>query len=274
MWRLGICAPIARAEAIARAGFAYIELALADVAAMEEAQFQQALETLRATPIRAEAFNLMLPGTMPVVGQAVRYAEVSHYLYQAVSRAARMGARIIVFGSGRSRAVPEGFSRERAYEQLVEYLHMAGDICGGYGITIAIEPLNRAECNILNSVAEATWLVMRTDHPNVRVLADLYHIAKDGENLHEIRAAGRYMQHAHIANPNGRIWPMPGDGYDYRPFADALHDAGYTGRVSIEASTEDFEGSLAAALSVLRAQLCKEHSAFTATPETAVHTIP
>lgn len=252
MLRLGICAPVERAEATARAGFEYIEPALADIAAMEEAQFQQALEMLCATPIRAEAFNLMLPGTMPVVGEAVRQGDMSHYLHHAVSRAARMGARIIVFGSGRSRSVPEGFSRARAYEQLVEYLHMAGDICGGYGITIAIEPLNRAECNILNSVAEATWVAMRTDHSNVRVLADLYHIAKDDENLHEVRAAGRYMRHVHIANPNGRIWPMPGDGYDYMPFADALRDAGYTGRVSIEAGTEDFGGSLCAALSVLR----------------------
>lgn len=253
MIRFGICAPAERAVKMAEIGYDYIELGLAGVAAMDEATFEKTMADIYASPIRAEALNTMVPATIPLTGDKVNRSDIVKYLNHAIPRAAKLGARAIVFGSGGARRVPEGFCACKAYEQINDYLILAGDVCKGYGITVAIEPLNLKECNILNSVAEGTWVANRANHPNVRVLADLFHIAVDGQSLHEIRAAGACMAHTHIANPNGRVWPMPSDGYDYGPFFKALKDAGYNGRMSIEAKpVNDFEADMAAALGVLK----------------------
>ena len=39
----------------------------------------------------------------------------------AWARLARLGTQIVVFGSGGARRVPEGFSKEEAFKQLVEF---------------------------------------------------------------------------------------------------------------------------------------------------------
>ncbi len=253
MIRLGVCSDLRNAALVAQAGFDYIEGGLSGLAKMDEATYQDVKASLLQSPIRAEACNVMIPAEIPVVGPLVDEGKIRAYLTGVLPRASELGCKAIVFGSGGARRVPEGFPRDKAYEQIVAYLRLAGDMCQALGITIAIEPLNAAECNILTSVAEGAMVADRAAHPAVKVLADLYHIVKDGQSLDEIRAAGARMAHTHVAFPPTRAWPAPGDGYDYGAFFRALKDVGYQGRMSIEGKpSDDLAQSLKDGFAVLK----------------------
>ena len=250
MIKLGVCASAENAGFIAAAGFDYIECALSGLAAMNEIEYSAALENVLNSPIRAEAFNLMIPPTIPVAGPHFNNTNIRNYFDHVLPRASSMGCRVIVFGSGGARKVPDGYDKKDAYDDIIAYLRIAGDRCEKYGITIAIEPLNSAECNILNSVAEAVWVANRANHPAVKVLADNYHIEKDNQSFHEIRAAGKLMAHIHVSHSN-RNFPYQNDGYDYGKFFGALSDIGYDCRVSVEGVSADFKNDLSKAYQVL-----------------------
>jgi len=250
MMRLGVCAPPENAALIADAGFDYIECAFSGIAAMDEDTYTAAKDAVLRSGIKAEAFNLMLPATVRATGADFSLTAVRAYMDHALKRAVPMGCRVIVFGSGGARRVPEGYGKRDAYDDLAAFLRTAGDRCAAFGITIAIEPLNMAECNILNSVSEAVWVANRAGHPCIKALVDNYHSIKDGLTFHEVRAAGRMMAHTHVSHPD-RSFPKPGDGYDYMEFIGALNDAGYEGRMSVEGRTEDFKGDLKKAFAAL-----------------------
>ena len=84
------------------------------------------------------------------------------------------------------------------------------------------------------------------------MMVDYYHFAVENEDFSAVGKAGAFIRHAHAANPNGRVFPAPGDGADYRGFIHALRSAGYDGNLSVEASCADFERDAAAALTALK----------------------
>ena len=51
----------------------------------------------------------------------------------------------------------------------------AADHAAASGIKLSIEPLNRFECYMMNTVAEAAEIVRRVDRPNFGLLYDTFH---------------------------------------------------------------------------------------------------
>src|SRR5262249_40174133 len=141
------------------------------------------------------------------------------------------------------------FSRERARQQIAEFLSRAGDIAHRYEIVIAIEPLRKQESNILNSGAESLEMVRMVKHPNVRMIIDYYHLREENENPRIVETAKSEIVHLHFANPAGRIWPRDlGEDQNYESFFRYLKNVAYTGRISIEGKgsfEQDAERSLA-----------------------------
>src|SRR5579864_5002619 len=154
----------------AKYGFDYIEPSAADIAALSDDDFQQFANGVLASPIRCEAFNgLIRRPDLKVVGEAVPTQALREYLEGCIARCRRLGASVVVWGSAASRNVPDGFSRERAQQQIADFLSMAGDVARHHDVIVAIEPLRHQEGNILNPGAEAMQMVRRVKHPNVRM---------------------------------------------------------------------------------------------------------
>ena len=128
--------------------------------------------------------NSFLPADLKVVGPQVDRPRLQDYLQEALVCAEALGTKVIVFGSGGARMAPNGFSRERVRGQLQELLTMAGDEIerNHYGMAIGIEPLRKAECNIVNSAYEAYERAVRTSHPRIRIMVDFFHLAIEGED--------------------------------------------------------------------------------------------
>ena len=210
--RFGVCTSLDNLGALAGAGFDYIEITVAGDLKPEQPE-DKVLPALEAavggSSLRAEAYNVLLPGDLKVVGPAVNAARQERYLEAAFSRARALGGQVVVFGSGGARGIPEGYAVEDAHRQLQEFLTRAGDAAARHGLTVAIEPLNRGECNVINSVGEAMELARAVSHPAVGVLSDLYHVTVEGQTYAETRDAGPLLKHVHVAGQEGRRAPNP-----------------------------------------------------------------
>ncbi len=249
--KIGCCAGLNSIQVVQDAGYDYIELGVGTVKPeAPRSEFEPICEHVRQFTIKPEAWNCLLPGDLHVIGPATDSDRQQRYLRTAFERIEELGGHTVVFGSGGARTIPEGFPHEEAWQQLVDFVTMAGQIADAHGITFVIEPLNKKETNVINSVEEGMKLVMAAHHPSVKCLADLYHIMEEEEPLQHIVNAGSGIRHAHIAD-TGRFCPGSGS-YPTREFFEALKSAGYQGMMSVECSWRDIDVECKQALEFLR----------------------
>lgn len=244
--KFGVCAGTDAAPALAAAGFGYLELNVQNhlKPEQEEAVFRAELDRMRVAALPVEAANCFLPGNLKVCGPEIDGARAKRYVETALARAERAGISVIVFGSGGARAIPAGYDRDAAWHQIVEFARGAGAVAERHGVTIVVEPLNRKECNVLNSVTEGARFVREVDHPAVRLLVDAYHWALEAETEQAIVDAGPLLRHAHIATKEHRMAPGL-EPHDFAPFFRAMKAADYAGRLSVEAKFNDLAAEAA-----------------------------
>lgn len=238
-------------EKMAALDFDYAELSLAHIAVLPDAEFRGLAGRVERSGLRCEACNNFFPHAVRLTGADVRLPAALDYAARAMERAARLGARIIVFGSADAKNVPRGYGRGAAWSQIVELLQHLGPMARRHGLTIAIEPINRAESNIVNRVAEGLQLMREVNHPGIRLLVDYYHLMMEREDPAIILEAGDAIVHVHFAQVQGRAFPTRWETV-FTPFFGNLHRIRYEGRCSIEAFTEDFTADARRALHTLR----------------------
>src|SRR5688572_16389244 len=253
--------PLADIDKLAAWGFDYAEPAMSQTMTLTDEEFAAAVKKVRSTKIRVEVMNWFVPPEIKLTGPAVNPDQIQSYLEKALARAEKLGAKVIVFGSGGARAVPEGFPRDHAWKQLVDFLRRTGAIIARnrYGMVIGIEPMQKAESNIINSAAEALKLAREANHPKIRIMVDFFHLARENENPDIILEAGNNIVHLHIANPHqGRIFPRDeSEDERYRLFFTNLRKIGYRGRISLEANTTNLEDDAKAGLIFLKKMYAK-----------------
>jgi D-psicose/D-tagatose/L-ribulose 3-epimerase len=250
--QVGICAPLKDIEVARAAGFDYVELPTTEVAALSNEDFENALQRVKQGGFPVAVTNLFLPAALKVTGPQIDPAEQTRYVAAAFERLSRLGVEIVVFGSGGARRVPDGFSRDEAFKQLVDFGRRVAVEARRHRIVVAVEPLRQQETNIINSAAEGLELVKAVDDPNFRLMIDFYHLASEQEDATVVLKAREYLVHLHVANPVGRVFPLVWTEYEYAPFFDSLRAIGYKKRISVEASTRDFPSDAPRAISLLR----------------------
>ena len=232
--KIGFCAKLDRLQEVEQAGFAYIEPSVTSVCEMSDESFEAARRALAQASIPATSFNVLFPGKSLYDWEET---DLRAYLHQAFSRVAVLGGKTVVFGSGKARKRPEGLPYPEAFRRLMGITRLIGEEAEPFGITIVIEPLNTAETDMINSVAEGACLVAAVNHPCVKLLADYYHIAREQERPGDLERLGG-SAHAHIAALDGRTIPLERDEGYLQMFA-AMKHTDYQGNVSIEGKCED-----------------------------------
>jgi sugar phosphate isomerase/epimerase len=250
---VGYCVGLKGLEIAKAAGFDYVELGVTEIAALSDSDFDAAVERVKQIGIATPNANLFLPGSMRLTGpEAVDPEQQLAYVKKAFARVARLGVKIVCFGSGGARRVPEGFPKEEAFKQLVAFGKRIGPEARANGLTIVIEPLRRQETNIINTAAEGLELVDAVNDANFQLLIDFFHLASEKEDPSIVLRAREHIRHLHMANPQGRVFPLKWDEFDYAPFFANLRQIGYAGGISIEASSRDVPGEAPQAISLLR----------------------
>jgi sugar phosphate isomerase/epimerase len=126
---------------------------------------------------------------------------------------------------------PRGPEGDR--EVLLEGLRILGEHAAGEGVALLLEPLNRYEDHMLNTLQQASELCDAVGLPAVRVMADLYHMnIEERDPPGALAAAGGYLRHVHLSDSN-RL--QPGAGHiDFAAAFRALRGIGYDGFMAIE----------------------------------------
>jgi sugar phosphate isomerase/epimerase len=237
---MGIAAPLDKAAALKAAGAEFLTESVGSflVPDKDEAEFEKNLAKLAASPLPILACNgFIRPANLHCVGPDANHDLILTWAETTFRRMKKANGKIIVFGSAGARKIPDGWPKEKAEAQFIALLKRLGPLAEAQGITVTVEQLRAEECNFINRIGEGAALIRAAGHPNIRMLADLYHMASGGDTPADLKAAMDVVVHVEIAEKKGRT--VPGiSGDDFRPYFRVLREANYQGAVSIEGKWE------------------------------------
>jgi hydroxypyruvate isomerase len=127
----------------------------------------------------------------------------------------------------------EDSSPEEQDELGAENLALAARAAARVGGTVLVEPVSGAPAYPLLTAADALAVIHRAGEPNVGLLADLYHLSVNGDDVDKVIANHDRISHVQIADAPGRNEPGTGSLPLLRQLAD-LEAAGYSGWVGLE----------------------------------------
>jgi D-psicose/D-tagatose/L-ribulose 3-epimerase len=229
-------------------GFDGVEVSMFDPATFAATDIKKGLED---NGLECTICSVMTQGKSLISEDAGVRAKSRTHLADCVKKAAEVGAKIIAgplyspvgYLPGRRRNEDEWKWCVEAYQEL-------GPVLKEYGVTIAIEPLNRFETYFLNIATDAARLCDEIDHPNVGILFDTFHANIEEKDI----AAGywtvaKHLKHVHTCeNDRG----TPGSGHvEWPSVFQALRGIGYDGWLTIE-SFGFALGEISAAASIWR----------------------
>jgi sugar phosphate isomerase/epimerase len=128
---------------------------------------------------------------------------------------------------------PKGVAQADAMDSLVESLKDLCEAAAEQHVRLALEPINRYETDLVNSVDSGLKLIDQVGAENLGLLLDTFHMNIEEAVIEDsIRACGERIFHFHVADSNR--W-YPGAGHlNFRSILDTLAATGYDGFVSGE----------------------------------------
>lgn len=250
--RFGICTN-KKFDFIKGLGFAYAEANLSSIAKMSDEEFEYTCSEAERVGLKCETVNLFCRSALRISCD-VDLDAIRAYSEAALARAKRLGCEVVVVGSGGARKIIDGYTRTEAEAGFVRALQTIADVAKSLGMKIAIEPINRYECNFVHTVEDAARICEAVARENVGVTVDFYHVYKNGEDLCDILKYGKHIMHVHIARMNDdRGAPTLEDGEMMKDIVRLLDQIGYDGRISLEATLQpDFDTAVTSYAELLK----------------------
>ena len=152
---IGVCTSLDRATLAARLGADHIEPSFGSVCTLDEASFLAGVRELRDSGLYVDAMNGMLPSTTVLYGSPEQTQQTLDFVRRGMERAATVGCKTVVFGSGKARNIPQGMELEAAKQRIAAMAEQFCEIARPFGIRIAMEPLRAYETNFIHTVADA-----------------------------------------------------------------------------------------------------------------------
>lgn len=140
---------------------------------------------------------------------------------------------------GKARMLPAE-KRRQEWDLAVSNLHKVCEKAAEHHLAIALEPLNRFESDLVNTVEDVCQLVNDINHPAAKVMIDSFHMTIEEKNLETaIELAGKDLIHVQVSeNYRG----TPGTGLTpWESFKKGLENVNYQGIVSIESFTPEIK---------------------------------
>ncbi len=219
-------------------------------------EFQQAL---RGRNIKVSAICAGFKGFILSTDAAIRQQciDTMKEILAAAGELGSTGVIIVPAFNGQVPAMPHTMETRNF---LCEQFGMLGDYAAQHNTTIIMEPLNRKEAFYLRQVADAASICRDIDNKGVTCLGDFWHMTfEETSDFAAFHAAGKYLQHVHIASRKRRS--MPGEDGDADNYVDgfkALKELNYSKYVSFECGCQgDREVIVPAAVKLLRDQWAK-----------------
>lgn len=148
-----------------------------------------------------------------------------------IDLAGQFGAHVIL-GLIRGQ-VEDSVNRALAFQWLIDALKECASYASLKEVKLAMEPINRYETNLINTVKEGLDLIEKVGADNFGLLLDTFHMNIEEPSIEgSIRAAKDRFFHFHVADSNR--W-YPGAGHvDFKRVVAVLDEIGYEGYLSAE----------------------------------------
>lgn len=232
-------------------GFDCVELPLEQADDWEPAA---AVKLLEATGLRPAAVIAVMPPDRDLVrASAETVRDTQDYLRRCIDAAHAISAPVVagpVYAAvGRTWRM-DRCEREAAYEEWRENIAPVVEYAQRAGVRIGVEPLNRYETSLFNTVEQTLEGLDGLPAQSVGVALDTYHQNIEERSLASaVRAAAGRIAHVQVcANDRG----APGaDHLDWGGFLDALDEVDFHGPLCIESFTAH-NATIAVAASVWR----------------------
>ncbi|HET6561436.1 MAG TPA: sugar phosphate isomerase/epimerase family protein [Marmoricola sp.] len=237
-------------DRVAAMGFDAVELPLEQIDHLSAEVVGAALDRTGLQPFVVGA---MAPGRDLVAAPAVDVEATQAYLRGCVDLAAQVGAPSVCgpfyAATGRAWGMT-GDERAAAYAEWREHLAPLVDHAADRGVRLGIEPLNRYETSLVNTVEQALTGLGQLLGPSLGLALDTYHLnIEERSSADAVRAAGKHLVHVQVC---GNDRGAPGrDQTDWPGLLAALDEVGYDGPLNIESFTAD-NAAIATAASIWR----------------------
>jgi D-psicose/D-tagatose/L-ribulose 3-epimerase len=141
---------------------------------------------------------------------------------------------VMVFGSPFQRCTVDGSTRAEATARYTEGLAGVAGHAAARGVTVLVEALPSAQCDVVQTLEEAVGIVKQINSPGVQTMFDTHNAVEEVEP-HEVLVDKYYewIRHVHVNEMDGKHCGQ-GD-YDFKPVLKKLLDRGYPRWVSLEA---------------------------------------
>ncbi|GAB3161874.1 sugar phosphate isomerase/epimerase [Myceligenerans halotolerans] len=203
--------------------------------------------------LAASVSLVMGPGRELVTADPATVAATQDYLRHVVDVARTVGAPVIggpAYASvGRTwRMTPA--ERSAAYAELAENLGPVVEHAAAAGVVVGLEPLNRYETSLINTVDQALEVVRELPPEGIGLMLDVYHMNIEEKDLPAaVARAGDRIAHVQVC---GNDRGAPGDDHlDWPALLGALDATAYDGPLVIESFTAD-NATIATAASIWR----------------------
>jgi sugar phosphate isomerase/epimerase len=220
-------------EVAKKLGYAGVELSLLDSAAVDQPWLMDQLAKLGLN-----VFAIATGQTYVTDGYAL-YSSVEkdrrltvQRLHGHIDFAAKLGSAVIIGGiRGKIGSFGDQFHQDLKQGKLA--LQTCLEYAEKMGVSLLLEPINRYETNIINSVDDGLQFIKELGSPNLKLLPDTFHMNIEERSLAgSIMRAGAQIGYVHFADSN-RL--APGWGHiDFTQVLNALEKVGYQGNIGIE----------------------------------------
>jgi len=135
----------------------------------------------------------------------------------------------IIIGSMKGKAK----DYQSGIKNLKNSLKRCAEFAEEIGTRILIEPLNRYESNLINTLEEAIELKEEIGSDQIGVMADTFHMNIEEKSIYDsIIKASSYLEHIHFADSNRCA---PGQGHlDFKRIICALKEINYSSFITAE----------------------------------------
>ncbi len=230
-------------------GYEALELPLETVGDWSPVAARDVLDELG---LGAVVVGAMGPGRS-LVARAGDVASTQEYLHTCISAAVVLGARVVAGPFYAPTGVTWRMSpQERAaiVGELRENLAPLAAHAAHAEVVLAVEPLNRYETSILNTVEQGLEALEPLLGTGVGLALDTYHLNIEEKHPAEaIRTAGRAIAHVQVCGSDRGA--VGDDHTDWPEMVRALDDADYWGTLGLESFTGE-NATIAVAASVWR----------------------
>ena len=217
----------------------FVEIAAWDFVDIEKEKMDRMKKAVEEGTFTTYSANGLFPSDLRLTGDVDRNA-LRAYCDKILYRLAELKVSMVVFGSGKAKHVPDGFPREKAWEQLYELGNLLSDIAKPLGQTVVVEPLSYKEVNIVNTFEEGAEYCRVVNRDNFKLLVDFYHFSSNGEDFATIEQNKDLLYHTHIATKGTRTRPTTEEEWVF--FEDCikrLKGIGYTRGLSFEGGAHE-----------------------------------